>query len=252
MDQPDRERFFSMGEVYDRMCQRLVPQYDWLHGCLVDMLQERLPQAPLIVDLGAGSGILLEKLLNAFPRARGVWMDYSHDFLGVARKRLEPVADRITFVHAAFADPWEQQLPAPPDAIVSMSAIHHLPDTGKRQLYGRCLDALAPGGWFFNIDEMRAHRDDAYLRSMEQWVEYVDRARSTLPVDELAPYEEWMQQFSRWRQRNLSRFGQPKQEGDDLHASYWLQLEMLDSLGFVETDLFTKHHLFCMIGGMKS
>lgn len=253
MARQDSERFFSMGEVYDRMCRRLVPQYDWLHDVLIDLLQHRLSVGPrpLFVDLGAGSGILLQRLLTAFPTAEAVWIDYSDDFLQVARRRLAGHAPRVHFLHSSLQTAWEQKLPRAPDAIVSMSAIHHLTDCGKGELYRRCCRVLRPGGWFCNVDEMRPRRDDAYRRAMEQWVSYVEAVGSQLEGVELEHYRGWMGPFGRWQARNLEGFGAPKQEGDDMHAPYDLQLRMLEEAGYQEVELFAKYHLFCLIGGVK-
>src|SRR4051794_34806791 len=114
MPQLDKDRFFNMAECYDRMAAHLVPHYDSMQNEVVHLLA--LPSEPkLIVDLGAGSGIFLEKILTRFPEAKAVWIDYSPDFQRVAERRLAPFNGRVQFIASSLEDNWEQHLPISPD-----------------------------------------------------------------------------------------------------------------------------------------
>jgi hypothetical protein len=60
-----------------------------------------------------------------------------------------------------------------------------------------------------------------------------------------------MEKIEDWKKRNIDKIYLPKQEGDDIHESFIVQLNWLNDIGFKETDLFYKLFLFCMIGGKK-
>ena len=66
-------RFFTMAETYDRMCQSLVPQYDFIQNEVL-AIPSIADENPTIIDLGGGSGILLEKALVSLSR-REVLLD---------------------------------------------------------------------------------------------------------------------------------------------------------------------------------
>jgi tRNA (cmo5U34)-methyltransferase len=250
MPQLDKDRFFNMAECYDRMAPHLVPHYDLLQNEVIHLLAT--PTAPkLIVDLGAGSGIFLEKILTRFPNSRAVWIDYSPDFLSVAQKRLAPVANRVQFIPSTLEDAWERQLPQSPDAICSMSAIHHLESPAKQNLYSRCFHALTPGGRFFNIDEMSTLHPDSYRNTLLRWVRHVDAATLQTPPDLLDYQKAWCARFKNWKARNISNISHPKQKGDDVHESFLDQLTWLRNIGFVEVDLVMKFHLWSTITGRK-
>ena len=76
---------------------------------------------------------------------------------------------------------WESQVDGQADLVLSSSAIHHLTGDEKQVLYKRVFDVLKPGGWFFNIDEMKTVYKDAYVASMRRWVDYVAQARERYP-----------------------------------------------------------------------
>lgn len=96
MEQIGKERFFTMAETYDRMAQILVPMYDMLQNEIFNIVPFDKSQTITVVDLGAGSGILLEKILSLYPNSIGYWVDFSDAFLGVAENRLRKFNNRIS------------------------------------------------------------------------------------------------------------------------------------------------------------
>ena len=250
MQQIDKDRWFTMAQCYDRMTDYLVPRYHLLQDEIIALLTAGGP-LELVVDLGAGSGIFLEKVLRRFPACRGVWVDYSDDFRAVATQRLAPYADRVSFVSSRLEDDWESQIPGRPDAICSMSAIHHLGSDAKRRLYGRCFKLLGLGGWFYNIDEMSTLYDDAYRRTLWYWLDHVERTQVAVPPDLQEHGRLWCEKFKGWKQRNVDNLGRPKQPGDDIHEGYVEQMRWLREAGFVNVDLFVKFQLWSAIGGQR-
>jgi tRNA (cmo5U34)-methyltransferase len=203
MEQADKDRFQTMADAYDGMCRVFVPHYDLLQDELIRSIRYAGIGAPTIVDLGGGSGILIEKMLRAFPAATCCWMDFSSDFLRLARARLECYGDRVRFVRCSFMEDWESQLGMRPNVIVSMSAIHHLEDGNKRRLYERCFATLAEDGIFLNVDEMKTVGEAEYMASLRFWSRYVDEAAAAVPPDQQDAARDWVSRFDRWRVRNI-------------------------------------------------
>lgn len=251
MTQLDKDRFFSMAEAYDQTASYLVPQYDWMQDELVRLLPLKTGRPVTIVDLGAGSGRLLEKVLRADYRATCVHIDYSEDFQAVAKRRLAPYGQRVRFVLASFEDAWESQLPGPVDAIVSMSAIHHLDTQGKKALYRRCFETLQSGGWFFNVDEMKGFSEEAYRNSLHFWVRWVEQARDCLPDEQRPNFDRWRSHFDKWKVRNVDNIDKPKVKGDDIHEGFVDQAHWLCEAGFAEVDVFFKYQLWSAVGGHR-
>jgi len=247
----DRDRFFSMAECYDRMAGYLVPRYDWLQNELIALLFADGVEDKRIVDLGAGSGILLDKLLTRHPQARAVWVDFSGDFHTVARRRLARHGRRVEFVLARLEEPWQDRLGEAPHAVCSMSAIHHLEPAAKQELYARIRATLRPGGWFYNVDETATLYDDAYRNTLAYWARHVETTRRHVPPSLEADCRQWCATFERWKQRNMADPPPVKTAGDDIHDGYVQQMRWLRQAGFVEVDLFMKFQLWSAFGGRK-
>lgn len=133
---------------YDRQIRRFIPGYEEMLREVVSLLDEALPEQPLVADLGAGTGALSAAILGAIPRARALLVDIDPNMLEVARTRLAPHAARVELVRARFDEP----LPAC-DAIVASLSLHHVPDVDqKRALYRHLRASLRPGALFLSAD----------------------------------------------------------------------------------------------------
>jgi ubiquinone/menaquinone biosynthesis C-methylase UbiE len=75
-----------------------------------------------VLDVGCGTGAVLEAILTAHPEVRGVGVDLSPEMLGVARERLGDTAE----LHVGDAE----HLPlhdAGVDHVVCVDSVHHYP-----------------------------------------------------------------------------------------------------------------------------
>jgi len=255
MKDDDDQRFFKMAETYDKMAQLLHPRYDLLQDETLNIFSFEGATDPTVIDLGAGSGILLEKVLTRYPDAKCYWVDFSDDFLKIAKERLGRFEEQVEYILSPIEEDWEGEIMQGEeervDAIFSMSAIHHLESEEKKRLYHRCFDILDQSGWFFNIDEMKTIYKDAHLNSFYSWIEHVEDAREDIPRDLKPYYQRWNDHFENWKRRNVDGIDQPKTKGDDIHDSFLKQMEWLREIGFVNVDLFIKYHLWSVIGGQK-
>jgi tRNA (cmo5U34)-methyltransferase len=233
------------------MAPILVPHYYMLQDEVFNIGHFQKNSEITVIDLGAGSGIFLEKVLNIYPNAICYWIDYSLDFLNIAREKLDHFGNRIHYIHSAIEKYWEEKLEHKPDLIFSMSAIHHLENNDKKALYKKCYQLLKKNGWFFNADEMKTIYKEPYKNSLIYWANYVTASKSNVPGDLEPYYEKWNSHFDNWKLRNIDNFSLPKYKGDDLHENFIEQLKWLDEAGFKNHDVFVKYHLWNLIGGQK-
>ncbi len=250
MEQIEKERFFTMAETYDAMAQTLVPMYDMLQNEIFNIVPFDKHQKITVIDLGAGSGILLEKILSLYPNSTGYWIDFSDAFLDAAKDRLHKFNDRVSYILSPLEDDWQIQLKRRPDLITSVSAIHHLEHEGKIALYNKSYNLLNNNGWFINIDEMKTLTQEAYKNSLVYWVKFVDNAREGITDELMDYYNKWKNHFDNWRVRNIENIDTPKIKGDDLHESFLNQIRWLQEAGFKNVDVFVKYHLWCLIVGI--
>ncbi len=237
----------AAAEAFDAAAHVIHPLYTDIQQLVIDHMPFDADAAFLAVDLGGGSGRLIEKILTHFPNARAANVDQSDAFLAISERRLQRFGDRALFIQSRLQDDWPRELPVAPQAIVSMSAIHHLEPTEKRALFRRCCEVLAPGGIFINGDEYRPECDADYLAAMNGWVEQKNAAldAGTIP-------ESFRAMTDAWYDRNIRRFGQPKQSGDDCHETIAVHQQYLRDAGFTHTEIAWTREMWGLLVGRKA
>lgn len=140
----EKERFFNSW----------APSYDWLlpsvfyqavHQRLLSCID--LPQTPSVLDLGCGTGKLLNRLTADYPNLTGVGLDFSAAMLAQAREKRHD-RDRLQFIQGtATSLPFEAaQFDA---AFCTMSFLHYPQPVAVLAEVRR---VLKPGGAFYLAD----------------------------------------------------------------------------------------------------
>lgn len=131
-----------------------APIYDWLlpsvfyqaiHQRLLSYVQ--LPPTPRVLDLGCGTGKLLNRLARQYPDLIGTGLDFSPEMLQQARQRsLAP--QRLTYVQGKT-----DRIPLADgqfDAVFCSISFLHYPD--PLAVLNEIRRLLKPGGYFYLAD----------------------------------------------------------------------------------------------------
>ncbi len=216
--------FAEHAPEYHGLRRRLVPGLDAFYGIAADLVGLRGGPIERVLDLGAGTGLLSAFVVERHPQARAVLLDGAEPMLEQARQLLAP--REVELVVADLRDP----LPDGPfDAVVSALAIHHLDDRAKRELNGRVLTVLRPGGVFVNAEQVRGATEWLEQRQREGWLAACRGEGAS--EDELAAALERMV--------------------PDRHTDLESQLCWLRESGFGDVDCFYKRWHFAVFAGWR-
>jgi tRNA (cmo5U34)-methyltransferase len=136
---------------YDLSRRRLIPCYDLFYNTAADLAARTVRDitSPTILDIGAGTGLMSEFVMQRVGTASLYLLDESTDMTAKALIRLEKYKPKL------FIQSMTEPLPAMQfHAVVSSVAIHHLSHEEKRKLYERIFQSLAPGGIFVNAEQI--------------------------------------------------------------------------------------------------
>jgi len=197
------------------------------------------PALRRVLDIGCGDGFLLATVLESFPDASGIGVDFSPPMLEQARTRLTKFGPRAATEAADLASPdWKHGLTGPFDAIVSGFAIHHLSDERKRALYGEIFELLATGGVFVNAEHVASSTpriealfDDAM--SDHLWQRRTERGET---VTREQVYRDFMTRPDR---------------AANILAPVEDQCRWLREIGFRDVDCFWKFFELAVLGGYR-
>ncbi|HDR72431.1 MAG TPA: class I SAM-dependent methyltransferase [Methanoculleus sp.] len=150
---------------YDEVIGVVVPH----HAAFLATLLEYLPgDAPHILELGGGTGIVTAMIRAARPGAQITCIDLSAEMLAMARQKPELAGVRM--VQGDLRDPWPEGLY---DAVVTALCLHHVGPDDRAGAAARAAEVLAPGGRFICADVFRPEEDwqEAVIR--DHWRSYM-------------------------------------------------------------------------------
>lgn len=217
--------FQAEATEWNELARRYQTRYDEMLADLAGRI--RPPASARILDLGCGSGILAEILLDRFPGVSVTLLDFSSNMLEVAERRLQRFPGRASF----FCRIFEEMPPGPYDVVVSTLALHHLEsDNEKRELYARILDSLTPGGCFWQG-------------------EYIVSSSPEDTASNEAAWGDWLrsQGFSEEEVRQLHE----RVATNDRPAPLIDHLTWLREVGFTRVDCTWRYLKFAVFGGWK-
>lgn len=146
--EPELMEDMAQAEAYDRA------DFSAAHSARVELFAQRYGRevTGTVLDLGCGSGDILERFAKKFPQAQFVGVDGSFAMLELARRRMmrAEMPERFDFVEALIPSkdiPLEDY-----EAVMSHSLLHQL---HRPEVLWRTIAEAAPKGSFIFVGDLR-------------------------------------------------------------------------------------------------
>ena len=208
--------------------------------CLEDMIDRMITTLPndrgqafRFLNLGGGTGILSERLLDQFTETDCTLIKASETQRDAARERLSAFGDRVEILGGDFA---RIDLPRDFDLVISLGRFHQLGDIERRGLYRSAYSILLPGGQLSIGDEV--HGTTPRLEAMYQsaWADEIPNQDNKILGGEILDLEP---------DRILNEGCEPK--GIYLNND----LAWLATVGFRDVDIFYKNLRYAVYGARR-
>jgi tRNA (cmo5U34)-methyltransferase len=163
-------------QKYEQRADLVLPKRQEMLSLIAQLIPFEQDKPLRILDIGTGTGVPTQRVLQDFPRASVVCVDKSVEMLEIGCAKLAEYGDRVRFLQADLEDPtWNNGLPETFDAIVSALAFNLLTDRAKQRLFAQCYEMLALRGCLVFSDRLRA-ADEAIDRFyLDQWMNFIVR-----------------------------------------------------------------------------
>jgi SAM-dependent methyltransferase len=188
-----RDAARSWIDRWDAQQQVYLPDREDRFTAIIDVVEEIAARPdPLVLDLGSGPGSLSVRLLQRLPRATVLAIDADPLTLALGRSAFGDVTG-LKFCDLDLRSAgWSTGLRVDraPDAAVSTTALHWLPQAALVALYAELSGLLRPGGVLVNGDHLRA--DDAAPRLQRLERALLERAeRRRFPAGHAESWTDW-------------------------------------------------------------
>jgi len=204
------------------------------------LLNSELERPIKVLDLGCGNGALTMELVKEDDKIQATLVDGSSEMLKNARENLKN-HDHVRYIHKTFQELLKSESEGDDisvdefDLVVSSLAIHHLHTEEKKSLFQYIYDHLNSGGFFLNIETVKAPSDELESWYRVLWSEWILENQVKLEVK--TSFEYLPEQYK----------NNPDNHPDKLQD----QLDALKSVGFQQVDCYYKYGIFSIYGGMK-
>jgi trans-aconitate methyltransferase len=141
-----------------------------------------------ILDLGCGSGLVAQMLLDRSPAAQIFGVDSSTAMLALARERLAPYGDRAELAQGDLTALDRVDAPSACSAVIAVQSLHHLAEPEYQSAVRWTFAHLAPGGWFFIIDRLAIPSQTLY----SAFYELRERQGQSPNPTDWAGYLDWL------------------------------------------------------------
>ena len=106
------------------------------------------------IDLGCGDGLLANTIMEHYPNANGLLLDYSPSMIDAAKNRMKAFQNQKIIQTDLNHSNWQDDISNKPEVVVSGYAIHHLKNGRKYELFEEIFKILKPGGIFINMEHV--------------------------------------------------------------------------------------------------
>lgn len=220
-----RDAFNAFASGYDAQRDYIIPDLQAFYRTAV-WAAESTREAPDILDIGAGTGLLSAFMIQKFPDASFTLMDIAENMLEVAKKRFEG-QERICYVVSDYS---RTDIGGPYDIVCSALSIHHLGTEEKRRLFCRIFSALRDGGMFINADQADGETPYFRRRYLDYWNEFLKNG----PLPDSGRAEILRRRDTLDRNEKLS-----------------VQIGWLKEAGFADADVVYRNRTFIVTVGRK-
>lgn len=215
--------------VYSQESPRYLPDFATAFRLVTEAIRIDLPESPRFLDLGAGTGNLSRRVLQAIPGSHITLLDFSPNMLEGTAVVLAEYQERYATICGDF---FSVELPAQHyDAVISSFALHHARGFGEYlRLYQQIYRWLKPGGVFACCDVVNG--DQAFWTALNEngWKTYLRAA--DFSEDQIAAI------FASYYV-------------EDTPISLTRHLALLHEAGFSHADVLWKQHNFAVYCAQK-
>ncbi len=177
-------------EIYDEDIRRSIPGHKNLHVQIERIIQEyaSFHTVKKLLELGVGTGLTTQKVLELLPEASCVAVDFSAQMMNGARKRLSSY--NVEFLLGDYS---EMNFSSDFDVVLSVIGIHHQTNEGKKKLFQKIFDSLNTGG-IFVFGDLVTYRNPqkAALNDARHYHYLVENARDEQSLEDWAHHHKFL------------------------------------------------------------
>lgn len=162
---------------YDRHVAQTVPYYSAFHEEVFHFIRAVAGDPEQWLDTGCGTGTMVRKALDCFPRTQFTLADPSEAMLEQAKPKFDGSRNaRVRILPAAGSAQLSPAYEAHFDVVTAIQCHHYLKRNERRDAVEACWRMLKPGGIFLAFEIIRPSSDIGFEFGKRYWLAYQIRS----------------------------------------------------------------------------
>ena len=162
-----------LSSVYDIQMPNTVPNYDCFHQEVINIIKAACINPKIWMDTGAGTGTLVKKCVDLFPKTLFFLADPSGEMLNEAKKKFVGYGtERVQFLEPVETQKISLPRDLQPDVITAIQSHHYLLPAERKIATKICYDALNDGGMFISFENIRPFTEKGIEIGKKNWSSY--------------------------------------------------------------------------------
>jgi tRNA (cmo5U34)-methyltransferase len=231
----------DLGRHYLTGIRGAIPLAEYQIKVMLYLVGQMLPPLKSFLDLGCGDGIIGRAVLSNYPKAKGIFLDFSDTMIEAAHKKAPQNNKNLVFVTEDYGKPtWVKSIAkfGRQDLIISGFSIHHQKDPRKKAIYREIFDLLKPGGLFLNLEHVASATPQ------------LQRVFDEFAIDALYKYHHSLDPNTTRKKIAREHYYNPCRKANIL-APVEKQCSWLREIGFKNVDCYLKIFELALFGGVK-
>lgn len=160
-------------EEYDESIKNTIPLYEYFHTETIGLIHYYNDKCDKWLDIGCGTGTLVEKAHNRFPNTKFLLADFSEEMLIQAKNKLEDIiADRIEFLPKCSSQEINRYLNDKVDVITAIQVHHYLNKEERKMATKNCFDLLNEGGIYITFENIKPLTEKGTTIGLNRWGQF--------------------------------------------------------------------------------
>lgn len=154
-------------QEYDNNIEKTIPMYKFFNEQIIDLVKAVKPDTKVWLDTGCGTGNLISKAKEEFPKTRFILADPSLAMLSIAKDKFRDKERDMEFISAGTEN---LELPDDNCDVITTVMSHHYFDEKERIVATQnCFRMLKKGGVYVNFETIRPSTKNGLIIGLERW-----------------------------------------------------------------------------------
>ncbi|MGL4773608.1 MAG: class I SAM-dependent methyltransferase, partial [Clostridium sp.] len=152
---------------YDESVRKVIPFYENFHKETISLIKEYMPNCERWLDIGCGTGTLIEKCYEEFKNTKFILVDISESMLEIAKIRLRK--ESVQFLEPCSSLNIQEHLREKVNIITAIQVNHYLNRNDREIAIRNAYELLNKDGMYITFENIRPSSEEGIELQLKRW-----------------------------------------------------------------------------------